>query len=111
MSIGGWGGLVSLLRDPHYWAKTEHGVSLGFTDRGQKLTTANGRHSTNATAVASPFAPPAALPLPLSVSHLGETRVRPLVGTQSLSVVLPAYNEAALIASTIHDVIARLAAA
>jgi len=108
MSIGAWAGVVSLVRDPHYWAKTEHGVSLGFTDRGQKFTTANGRHSTSATAVTSPFAPPAALPLPLNVSRLGETRVRPLVGTQSLSVVLPAYNEEALIESTIHDVIARL---
>jgi cellulose synthase/poly-beta-1,6-N-acetylglucosamine synthase-like glycosyltransferase len=29
MSIGAWAGLISLLRNPHYWAKTEHGVSLG----------------------------------------------------------------------------------
>jgi cellulose synthase/poly-beta-1,6-N-acetylglucosamine synthase-like glycosyltransferase len=28
MSIGAWAGLVSLVRNPHYWAKTEHGVSL-----------------------------------------------------------------------------------
>jgi cellulose synthase/poly-beta-1,6-N-acetylglucosamine synthase-like glycosyltransferase len=28
MSVGAWAGLVSLLRNPHYWAKTEHGVSL-----------------------------------------------------------------------------------
>jgi cellulose synthase/poly-beta-1,6-N-acetylglucosamine synthase-like glycosyltransferase len=29
MSLGAWAGLISLLRNPHYWAKTEHGVSLG----------------------------------------------------------------------------------
>jgi cellulose synthase/poly-beta-1,6-N-acetylglucosamine synthase-like glycosyltransferase len=29
MSVGAWAGLISLLRNPHYWAKTEHGTSLG----------------------------------------------------------------------------------
>jgi cellulose synthase/poly-beta-1,6-N-acetylglucosamine synthase-like glycosyltransferase len=29
MSVGAWVGLLSLVRDPHYWAKTEHGISLG----------------------------------------------------------------------------------
>jgi glycosyltransferase XagB len=28
MSVGAWMGFVSLLRHPHYWAKTAHGVSL-----------------------------------------------------------------------------------
>jgi cellulose synthase/poly-beta-1,6-N-acetylglucosamine synthase-like glycosyltransferase len=28
MSLGAWAGLISLLRNPSYWAKTEHGVSL-----------------------------------------------------------------------------------
>ena len=28
MSIGAWTGFISLIRHPHYWAKTEHGVSL-----------------------------------------------------------------------------------
>ena len=28
MSFGAWAGLVSLIRNPSYWAKTEHGVSL-----------------------------------------------------------------------------------
>jgi cellulose synthase/poly-beta-1,6-N-acetylglucosamine synthase-like glycosyltransferase len=28
MSIGAWVGLLSLIRDPFYWDKTEHGVSL-----------------------------------------------------------------------------------
>ena len=31
MSIGAWMGLVSLIRNPFYWAKTEHGVSLSDT--------------------------------------------------------------------------------
>jgi glycosyltransferase XagB len=28
MSLGAWAGLMSLIRNPFYWAKTEHGVSL-----------------------------------------------------------------------------------
>ena len=28
MSIGAWMGVISLIRNPFYWAKTEHGVSL-----------------------------------------------------------------------------------
>lgn len=32
MSIGAWVGLYSLIRHPHYWAKTEHGVSLGLEE-------------------------------------------------------------------------------
>lgn len=28
LSIGAWAGISSLIRRPHYWAKTEHGVSL-----------------------------------------------------------------------------------
>jgi glycosyltransferase XagB len=28
MSLGAWKGFISLIRHPHYWAKTEHGVSL-----------------------------------------------------------------------------------
>lgn len=28
LSIGAWAGLISLLRSPFYWAKTEHGVHL-----------------------------------------------------------------------------------
>ncbi|HEX6544246.1 MAG TPA: glycosyltransferase, partial [Ktedonobacterales bacterium] len=29
MSVGAWAGLISLVLRPHYWAKTEHGISLG----------------------------------------------------------------------------------
>ena len=28
MSVGAWRGLISLVHNPFYWAKTEHGVSL-----------------------------------------------------------------------------------
>lgn len=35
LSTGAWAGLVSLVRHPHYWAKTEHGVSLRQHDRVQ----------------------------------------------------------------------------
>jgi hypothetical protein len=28
MSIGAWIGFISLIHRPHYWAKTEHGLSL-----------------------------------------------------------------------------------
>jgi cellulose synthase/poly-beta-1,6-N-acetylglucosamine synthase-like glycosyltransferase len=31
MSVGAWAGVISLVRRPHYWAKTEHGISLGST--------------------------------------------------------------------------------
>jgi cellulose synthase/poly-beta-1,6-N-acetylglucosamine synthase-like glycosyltransferase len=32
MSIGAWAGLFSLIRNPSYWAKTEHGFSLPETE-------------------------------------------------------------------------------
>jgi cellulose synthase/poly-beta-1,6-N-acetylglucosamine synthase-like glycosyltransferase len=33
MSVGAWVGLLSLVRNPFYWAKTEHGVSLAGAAR------------------------------------------------------------------------------
>lgn len=33
MSAGAWVGLVSLIRNPSYWAKTEHGIGLSATNR------------------------------------------------------------------------------
>jgi glycosyltransferase XagB len=32
MSVGAWAGLISLVHNPFYWAKTEHGVSLSATE-------------------------------------------------------------------------------
>jgi cellulose synthase/poly-beta-1,6-N-acetylglucosamine synthase-like glycosyltransferase len=63
MSVGAWAGLVSLVRDPHYWAKTQHGAS-------QRL----GMEAARRAALFAALAPtgPAAL---------------------DLSIVIPAYNE------------------
>jgi cellulose synthase/poly-beta-1,6-N-acetylglucosamine synthase-like glycosyltransferase len=33
MSLGAWAGLISLIRNPFYWAKTEHGVSMQRLER------------------------------------------------------------------------------
>ena len=44
MSIGAWVGLVSLIRNPFYWAKTEHGVSLSDTSAHPPAFTLNGTH-------------------------------------------------------------------
>ncbi len=38
MSIGAWAGLISLVRNPFYWAKTEHGVSITQAERSLALT-------------------------------------------------------------------------
>jgi glycosyltransferase XagB len=37
MSVGAWMGLVSLIHNPFYWAKTEHGVSLPRVDASPAL--------------------------------------------------------------------------
>jgi glycosyltransferase XagB len=37
MSAGAWMGLISLVRNPFYWAKTEHGVSLPWVDTSPAL--------------------------------------------------------------------------
>jgi cellulose synthase/poly-beta-1,6-N-acetylglucosamine synthase-like glycosyltransferase len=66
MSVGAWAGLISLVRDPYYWAKTEHGVSLA-----------------SMSSVAYRSAASAAL-----MDH------RP-INAPDLSVVIPAYNEVA----------------
>lgn len=38
MSMGAWTGLISLIRNPFYWAKTEHGVSITQAERSLALT-------------------------------------------------------------------------
>jgi glycosyltransferase XagB len=42
MSIGAWSGLFSLIRNPFYWAKTEHGVSLPQSEAAPTLAAALG---------------------------------------------------------------------
>jgi len=37
MSVGAWMGLISLIHNPFYWAKTEHGVSLPRVDASPVL--------------------------------------------------------------------------
>src|SRR5438477_2612788 len=37
MSVGAWMGLISLIHNPFYWAKTEHGVSLPRADASPAL--------------------------------------------------------------------------
>jgi glycosyltransferase XagB len=37
MSVGAWMGLISLIRNPFYWAKTEHGVSMPRVDASPVL--------------------------------------------------------------------------
>jgi cellulose synthase/poly-beta-1,6-N-acetylglucosamine synthase-like glycosyltransferase len=63
MSVGAWVGLVSLVRDPYYWAKTQHGTSQW-----------RGVEAARRAALLAALAParPAAL---------------------DLSIVIPAYNE------------------
>jgi cellulose synthase/poly-beta-1,6-N-acetylglucosamine synthase-like glycosyltransferase len=39
MSIGAWSGAVSLIRNPFYWAKTEHGVSLSGIEAAPAVAT------------------------------------------------------------------------
>jgi glycosyltransferase XagB len=38
MSVGAWVGLLSLIRNPSYWAKTEHGIGRPATDRPAPVT-------------------------------------------------------------------------
>lgn len=37
LSMGAWAGLLSLIRNPYYWAKTEHGVSMREVGRFTRL--------------------------------------------------------------------------
>jgi cellulose synthase/poly-beta-1,6-N-acetylglucosamine synthase-like glycosyltransferase len=109
MSIGAWAGLVSLLRDPHYWAKTEHGESLDLMNLGQNIIGHRGSFAAPATAIASPFAPPMAVVAPPSRAHFAEASADLAGKTKRLSVVLPAYNEEALIESTVRTAVETLA--
>jgi cellulose synthase/poly-beta-1,6-N-acetylglucosamine synthase-like glycosyltransferase len=88
MSVGAWRALASLVRSPSYWAKTEHGVSLGAI---------------------------AATPVAREERKLMEiSPVEPMVlspaitTTRSMSVILPAHNEEAVIAKTVSSVLETL---
>src|SRR5262249_8782667 len=105
MSIGAWVGLISLLRNPHYWAKTEHGVSLGLAHLGQNAVSQNGMIATAASALAIPVASVT----PPSRAYVAGASAGSAVSAKTLSVVLPAYNEEALIESTVRAVAEALA--
>jgi glycosyltransferase XagB len=110
MSVGAWAGVVGLVRDPHFWAKTEHGVSLGLMSPSQSTSTASSGLAACPIAAASPNASATATALSPSSAGVRDSIVRPLAGTKSLSVVLPAYNEEALIESTVRTVVETLSA-
>jgi glycosyltransferase XagB len=110
MSAGAWAGVVSLVRDPHFWAKTEHGISLGHTNLRQKMSTASSGFAAHAIAAASPCLPAKGAALSPGSWGVSDTIVRSLADTKSLSVVLPAYNEEAVIESTVRTVVETLSA-
>ncbi|HEX8732291.1 MAG TPA: glycosyltransferase family 2 protein, partial [Ktedonobacterales bacterium] len=109
MSVAAWVALVSLIRNPFYWAKTTHGVSLGATKLGLNLVAVSGGHTLNASAVAAHrVAPSRTATLTRSRIDTDDKDAGPLAGAKSLSVILPAYNEEALIASTVRSVVETL---
>jgi hypothetical protein len=109
MSVGAWAGLVSLLLDPHYWAKTQHGASLILTNPGQKSIGHGSGFAMPATAIASPFAPSMTVATLPSRAQIAEASAGLAVNTNTLSVVLPAYNEEALIETTVRTAVETLA--
>lgn len=94
MSVGAWAGFFSLVRHPHYWAKTEHGVSLDQSDAPVAAAAALsivGRGGRSPQSAMSAKRSPSGAFLRRS-------------GVEGISVVLPAYNEEAVIASTVWSV-------
>ncbi len=119
MSIGAWAGLISLARNPHYWAKTEHGISLGpALELPSQAAAADRRTASDAVAATLVTGAPnlliaAALQAPPVLSAgmraaVPDCAVCPPTKLQSLSIVLPAYNEEALIESTVRAVVEML---
>ena len=110
MSVGAWAGLFSLVRRPHYWAKTEHGVSLGLELPGQSAFVATSAASAPIRAVAADLPATATVPVtsPARETPTPDDDAHRLPSTKSLSVILPAYNEEALIASTVRAAVETL---
>lgn len=108
MSVGAWVGLISLVRNPHYWEKTEHGVSLELMNPRANALLAPGKTLSHTIAVADPFAPARTVTYPPREARIAALSAEVLATTKSLSIVLPAYNEEALIASTVRAVVETL---
>ncbi len=100
MSLGAWAGLISLIRDPHYWAKTQHGASLAMAAFGG---VAQARDQFATISVAEP---PARSRTVIG-GTVGRHEVAPRsanLTNHSISIILPAYNEEASIAATVTSV-------
>lgn len=109
MSAGAWAGFISLVRDPHYWAKTEHGISLGVPshDRHDSLARDGDGDDTACGVYATVAAAKPAYSRQAAAGRAAYTGPG-CVLDYSLSVVLPAYNEEAVIASTTRAVVQTL---
>jgi hypothetical protein len=109
MSVAAWVALVSLIRNPHYWAKTKHGISLGLANLGPSVVAVGGGSSAIArVAAVRPLAQSRVVALSPSQIRVDNKRVNLPRSVKSLSVILPAYNEEALIASTVRSVVETL---
>lgn len=99
MSIGAWAGLISLVRNPHYWAKTAHGVSVrsSLAPLPVAPTTAQTGAAPAEGASASSTARGGSLE---SLTH--RQRQAHAVARPRLSVVVPAYNEASRLPATLE---------
>lgn len=97
MSIGAWAGLISLLRNPHYWAKTAHGVSVrsSLTPLPSASTTAQSEVAATEGFATSPTTPGESLESRTQYQARAIARPR-------LSVVVPAYNEASRLPATLE---------
>jgi glycosyltransferase XagB len=102
MSAGAWRALASLVRSPSYWAKTEHGVSL---DAMTAAPVAPAKRSWVAIGDAADEHQVAQTHMPQAQA---EAKMPVPVTTHSLSVILPAHNEEAVIAETVSDVVRAL---
>jgi cellulose synthase/poly-beta-1,6-N-acetylglucosamine synthase-like glycosyltransferase len=99
MSVGAWVGLVSLVRRPYYWAKTEHGVSLSVI--GSTLSGGSTRMITATQLVTASDPPPTPVRSETDDARAGMTIP---AYAREISVILPAHNEEAIIADTVRSV-------
>lgn len=106
MSMGAWAGLVSLIRSPHYWAKTHHGDSLASNELATVEAVADSLIM-SVDLADSPTQPSLRSLRGLRTSSNGHSLAASAtrLTAHSLSVILPAYNEEASIATTVISVV------